>query len=327
VKNEVCELLGIDYPIVQGGMAWVADHNIAAAVSNGGGFGLIAAGNADAAFVRGEIAKARELTDKPFGVNIMLLNPATEEIMAMVIEEKIAAVTTGAGNPGKYVAGLKAAGVKVMPVVASVALAIRMERAGADAIIAEGTEGGGHIGEITTMVLTPQVADAVTIPTICAGGVADGRGIAAAFMLGAKGVQIGTRFLVAKECNISQEYKDMVLKAKDTDTVATGRTTGHPVRILKNRMSKEVLKLEKEGIEPEEFENKLAGTLRMAVKDGDVVNGSVMSGQSAGLVKKEQTAAEIIEEMFKEAGEIYESRSNFFGSGGAVPGNGAGAIR
>ncbi|MDR1067615.1 MAG: enoyl-[acyl-carrier-protein] reductase FabK, partial [Clostridiales Family XIII bacterium] len=303
--NEICELLAVRYPVIQGGMAWVADHHIAAAVSNGGGFGLIAAGNADAEFVRGEIAKARELTDKPFGVNIMLLNPAVCEIMAMVAEEKVAAVTTGAGNPGKYVAGLKAAGVKVMPVVASVALAVRMERAGADAVIAEGTEAGGHIGEITTMVLTPQVADAVSIPTICAGGVADGRGVAAAFMLGAKGVQVGTRFLAAKECNIAQEYKDMILKAKDTDTVATGRSTGHPVRILKNRMAKEVLRLEKNGIDPEEFEKRLAGTLRMAVRDGDVVHGSVMAGQSAGLVAKEQTAAEIISEMFKEAGDIY----------------------
>jgi enoyl-[acyl-carrier protein] reductase II len=327
LKNEICELLGIDFPIIQGGMAWVADHNIAAAVSNGGGFGLIAAGNADAEFVRGEIAKTRELTDKPFGVNIMLLNPAVDEIMAMVVEEKIAAVTTGAGNPGKYVAALKDAGVKVLPVVASVALAIRMERAGANAVIAEGTEAGGHIGELTTMVLTPQVADAVTIPTICAGGIADGRGVAAAFMLGAKGVQLGTRFLLAKECNIAREYKDMVLKAKDTDTVATGRSTGHPVRILKNRMSKEVLKLEKQGIDPEEFENRLAGTLRMAVKDGDVVNGSVMSGQSAGLVTKEQTAAEIIEELFRESGEIYESRSNFFGSGSAVSGDGQNSLR
>ncbi|MDR2610120.1 MAG: enoyl-[acyl-carrier-protein] reductase FabK [Clostridiales Family XIII bacterium] len=305
--NEICKLLGIRYPIIQGGMAWVADHHIAAAVSNGGGLGLIAAGNADAEFVRGEIRKARELTDKPFGVNIMLLNPAVDEIMALVREERIAAVTTGAGNPGKYVAGLKEAGVKVLPVVASVALAVRMERAGADAVIAEGTEAGGHIGELTTMVLTPQVADAVEIPVVAAGGVADGRGVAAAVMLGAKGVQVGTRFLAAHECNISQAYKDMVLKAKDTDTVATGRSTGHPVRILKNRMAKEVLSLEKTGIDPEEFENRLAGTLRMAVKDGDVVHGSVMAGQSAGLVKKEQTAAEIIEEMFTEASALLKA--------------------
>ena len=320
--NEITQLLGTKYPIIQGGMAWVANHKIAAAVSNGGGLGLIAAGSAPAEFVLGEIKKARELTDKPFGVNVMLLNPAVDEVMEMLVEEKVSAVTTGAGNPGKYIEKLKAVGTKVIPVVASVALAIRLERIGVDAVVAEGSEAGGHIGEISTMALVPQVVDALSIPVIAAGGIADGRGVAAAFMLGAKGIQVGTRFLSAYECDISQEYKDLILKAKDSDITVTGRSTGHPCRVVKNRMVKEVLKLEKEGITAEEFEEKLAGTLRAAVVDGDVVYGSVMSGHVAGLVKKEQPAAEIIEEMFREAKEIYESRSDFFGTGCTVPGNG-----
>jgi enoyl-[acyl-carrier protein] reductase II len=306
--EDIRTLIGIRYPIIQGGMAWVADYHIASAVSNGGGLGLIAAGNADADFVRSQIAKTRGLTDKPFGVNVMLLNPAVDEIMAMLAEERVAAVTTGAGNPGKYIPALKDAGIKVLPVVASVALAVRLARVGADAVIAEGTEAGGHIGELTTMALVPQVVDAVDIPVIAAGGIADGRGIAAAFMLGASGVQVGTRFLAATECNISRAYKEMVIKAKDSDTVATGRSTGHPVRVLKNRMAKEVLSMEKTGIDPEEFEQRLAGTLRLAVVDGDVANGSVMAGQVAGLVRKEQPAAEIIEEMFAEAQTTFESK-------------------
>jgi enoyl-[acyl-carrier protein] reductase II len=234
--------------------------------------------------------------------------------MEMLCAERPAAVTTGAGNPGKYMAALKRAGVKVIPVVASVALAVRLARSGADAVIAEGQEAGGHIGEATTMALTPQVADAVDIPVIAAGGIGDGRGAAAAFMLGARGIQVGTRFLVARECTVSQNYKDVILKAKDTDTTVTGRSTGHPVRVLKNRMTKEILSLEKGGLDPEEFEERMAGTLRAAVKDGDVTRGSVMSGQIAGLVKREQTAAEIIEEIFREVWEVYESRTVICGA-------------
>jgi enoyl-[acyl-carrier protein] reductase II len=313
--DDIGVLLGIRYPIIQGGMAWIADSSLASAVSNGGGLGLIAAGNADADTVREEIRKTKSLTDKPFGVNVMLLNPHVDAIMDMLRAERPAVVTTGAGNPGKYMAALKDAGIKVIPVIASVALAVRLARGGADAVVAEGQEAGGHIGEATTMALVPQVASAVDIPVIAAGGIGDGRGAAAAFMLGALGLQVGTRFLVAHECTISREYKDMILKAKDTDTTVTGRSTGHPVRVLKNRMTKEILSLESAGkIEPEEFEQRMAGTLRAAVKDGDVVRGSVMSGQIAGLVRKEQTAAEIIEEIFREVNEIYESRSFICGA-------------
>jgi len=318
----ICELLGIEYPIIQGAMAWIADASLASAVSNAGGLGIIASGNAEAEWVLSEIRRTRELTKKPFGVNVMLLNPHADEIMDVICEEGVPVVTTGAGNPGKYIPKLKEHGIKVIPVIASVALAIRVERAGADAVIAEGQEAGGHIGESTTMALVPQVVDAVKIPVIAAGGIADGRGIAAAYMLGAKGVQVGTRFLVAKECTISQNYKDMILKAKDTDTVATGRSTGHPVRVLKNKLARDILALEKQGADPSEIEKLGTGSLRAAVKDGDVVNGSVMSGQIAGLVCKEQTAKEMIEEMFKEAAEIYENRVAICRSGGAVPGNG-----
>ncbi|MDR2088802.1 MAG: enoyl-[acyl-carrier-protein] reductase FabK [Clostridiales Family XIII bacterium] len=317
-REDIGALLGIEYPIIQGGMAWIADSSLASAVSGGGGLGLIAAGNADADFVRAEIRRTRALTDKPFGVNVMLLNPHVDAIMDMLCEEKPAAVTTGAGNPGKYIARLKDAGIKVIPVVASVALAVRLARNGADAVVAEGQEAGGHIGEATTMALTPQVADAVDIPVVAAGGIGDGRGAAAAFMLGAKGIQVGTRFLVARECTVSQAYKDMILKAKDSDTAVTGRSTGHPVRVLKNRMTKEILSLEGKGLSPEEFEQRMAGTLRAAVKDGDVTHGSVMSGQIAGLVRREQTAAEIIEEIFREVKEIYESRAFICGAGRAV---------
>ena len=306
--ENICELLGIEYPIIQGAMAWIADASLASAVSNAGGLGIVACGNADANWVRSEIRKTKELTDKPFGVNVMLLNPHTDEIMEVICEEGVAVVTTGAGNPGKYIPKLKEHGIKVIPVVAAVALAIRVERVGADAVIAEGLESGGHIGEATTMALVPQVVDAVNIPVIAAGGIADGRGIAAAFMLGAKGVQIGTRFLVAQECTVSRNYKDMILKAKDSDTVATGRSTGHPVRVIKNKLAREILALEKQCADPSEIEKIGTGALRAAVKDGDMVMGSVMSGQIAGLVCKEQTAKEMIEEMFKEAAEIYEDR-------------------
>lgn len=319
---DICELLGIEYPILQGGMAWIADASLASAVSNAGGLGIVACGNADADYVRSEIRKTKELTKKPFGVNVMLLNPHTDAIMDVICEEGVAVVTTGAGNPGKYIPKLKEHGIKVIPVVASVALAIRVERVGADAIIAEGLESGGHIGEATTMALLPQVIDAVSIPVIAAGGIADGRGICAAYMLGAKGVQIGTRFLVARECTVSQNYKDMILKAKDSDTVATGRSTGHPVRVIKNKLAREILSMEKKNVDPSEIEKLGTGALRAAVKDGDVVNGSVMSGQIAGLICKEQTAKEIIEEMFKEVAEIYENRIAICRSGSTVHRNG-----
>ncbi|MGI6204418.1 MAG: enoyl-[acyl-carrier-protein] reductase FabK [Anaerovoracaceae bacterium] len=305
---DICEILGTRYPIIQGAMARIADAELAAAVSNGGGLGIIASGGAPADWLRGEIAKARSLTDRPFGVNLMLLSENIDELVDVVCDEKVSVVTTGAGNPGKYMEKLKGAGIKVIPVVASCALAVRMQRAGADAVVAEGTEAGGHIGEIATMALTPQVVDAVDIPVICAGGVADGRGLAAAFMLGAKGVQVGTRFLSADECNIAPEYKEAILKAKDTSTTATGRRFGHPVRCLRNKLTRRVLKLEAEGGTEEEMNEMCTGSLSAAVVRGDVENGSVMSGQVAGLVKKTQPAAEIIREMFEEAAEIYKSR-------------------
>jgi enoyl-[acyl-carrier protein] reductase II len=306
--KEITKLFGIAYPILQGGMAWIADADLAAAVSEGGGLGIVAAGGADADIVRAQVRKARSLTEKPFGVNVMLMSPFVDDIMEMLIEEQVSVVVTGAGNPGKYMARLKAAGILIVPVVASVALAQRVARSGADAVVCEGTEAGGHIGETTTMVLVPQVVDAVDIPVIAAGGIADGRGVAAACMLGASGVQVGTRFLVAEECNVAAAYKEQILKAKDTATVATGRSTGHPVRVIKNKLTKEVLSLEKQGIDPEAFEAKMAGSLRAAAMDGDVEYGSVMSGQIAGLVRKRQPAAEIIREMFAEAAEICESR-------------------
>ncbi|MBU3091092.1 enoyl-[acyl-carrier-protein] reductase FabK [Clostridium sp. CM028] len=297
------EDLGVKYPIIQGGMAWVADSSLASAVSNAGGLGIIAAANAPVDYIRNEIRKAKKLTDKPFGVNIMLLSDNAEEIAQLVCEEGIKVVTTGAGNPGKYMELWKSHGIKVIPVVPSVALAKRMERAGADAVIAEGCESGGHIGELTTMALVPQVVDGVSIPVIAAGGVGDGRGIAAAFMLGAQGVQVGTRFLVADECTIHEKYKKKVLAAKDIDSVVTGRPTGHPVRALKNRLSRQFQKLEKENAPVEELEALGRGCLQRAVKEGDIEMGSVVAGQIAGLVKKEQSCREIIEEMFAEAEE------------------------
>lgn len=295
--------LGIKYPLIQGGMAWVSDSQLAAAVSNAGGLGLIAAANAPTEYIRQEIRKAKELTDKPFGVNIMLLSENAEEITRLVCEEGVKVVATGAGSPGKYIKMWKEHGITVIPVVASVAMARRMEKEGADAVVAEGGESGGHIGELTTMALLPQVIDAVQIPVIAAGGIGDGRGIAAAFMLGASGVQIGTRFLVAKECSVHQNYKDRVIKAKDIDTAVTGRSTGHPVRVLRNKLSRQYEELERNGATPEQLEALGAGALRKAVKDGDMDYGSVMSGQIAGLIKKEQTCQEIIEEMFAQAKE------------------------
>lgn len=297
MKTKITEMLGIEYPIIQGGMAWVAEHHLAAAVSEAGGLGLIGGANAPGEVVREEIRKARELTKKPFGVNVMLMSPYAADVAKVVVEEGVKVVTTGAGDPSKYMDMWKNAGVKVIPVVASVALAKRMERYGADAVVAEGCESGGHIGEATTMTLVPQVVDAVSVPVIAAGGIADGRGIAAAFMLGAEAVQMGTRFLVAKECTVHQNYKDRVLKAKDIDSTVTGRTHGHPVRCLRNQMTREYLKLENEGKSFEELEYLTLGTLRKAVQEGDVQNGTVMAGQIAGMVAKEQTCKEMIEEM------------------------------
>jgi len=301
MKTEITELLGIEYPIIQGGMAWVAEHNLAAAVSNAGGLGLIGAASAPPEIVRQEIIKCRELTDKPFGVNVMLLNPNADEVAKIVVEEGVKVVTTGAGSPSKYMSMWKEAGVKVIPVVASVAMAKMMERAGADAVVAEGMESGGHIGQTTTMALVPQVVDAVNIPVIAAGGIGDGRGIAAAFMLGAKAVQIGTRFVVADESIVHENYKDKVVKASDIDSVVTGQSTGHPVRSIRNNMTKQYLKLEKEGAEFMELEKLTLGSLRNAVIDGDVVNGTVMAGQIAGLIKAKQSCKEIIEEMMGQA--------------------------
>lgn len=301
MKTRVTELLGIEKPIIQGGMAWVAESHLAAAVSNAGGFGLIGAANAPADVVRNYIHEARELTDKPFGVNIMLMSPFAEDIAQLVTEEKVAAVTTGAGNPEKYMAQWKAACIKVIPVIASVALAKRMERVGADAVVAEGTESGGHIGQATTMTLVPQVVDAVQIPVIAAGGIGDGRGMAAAFMLGAEAVQMGTRFCVADECVIHDKYKDRILKAKDIDSEVTGRSHGHPVRGLRNKMTREYLKLEAEGASFEQLENLTLGGLRKAVVEGDTDNGSVLAGQIAGMITKRQSCQEIVDEVMDQA--------------------------
>lgn len=278
-------------------MAWVAEHHLAAAVSEAGGFGLIGAASAPPEIVREEIRKAKELTDKPFGVNIMLLNPNADEVAKIVVEEGIQAVTTGAGNPEKYMSMWKEAGVKVIPVVASVAMAKRMERYGADAVVAEGMEAGGHIGNQTTMALIPQIVDAVNIPVIAAGGIGDGRGIAASFMLGAEGVQMGTRFVVADESIVHENYKNRIVKAKDIDSVVTGQSTGHPVRCLRNQMTKEYIKKEQEGVPFEELERMTLGSLRKAVMDGDILNGTVMAGQIAGLVSKRQSCKEILQEI------------------------------
>lgn len=301
MKTKVTELLQIEYPIIQGGMAWVAEHHLAAAVSEAGGFGLIGAASAPPEIVREEIRKAKELTDKPFGVNIMLLNPNADEVAKIVVEEGIQAVTTGAGNPEKYMPMWKEAGVKVIPVVASVAMAKRMKRYGADAVVAEGMEAGGHIGNQTTMALIPQIVDAVNIPVIAAGGIGDGRGVAASFMLGAEGVQMGTRFVVADESIVHDNYKDRIVKAKDIDSVVTGQSTGHPVRCLRNQMTKEYIKKEQEGVPFEELERMTLGSLRKAVMDGDILNGTVMAGQIAGLVSKRQSCKEILQEIMTEA--------------------------
>lgn len=301
MKTRVTELLGIEYPIIQGGMAWVAEYHLAAAVSNAGGLGLIGAASAPAEVVREQIKEARKLTDKPFGVNIMLMNPNADEVAKVIVEEGVKVVTTGAGNPAKYMQMWKEADVKVIPVVASVALAKLMERAGADAVVAEGMESGGHIGAATTMTLVPQVVDAVQIPVIAAGGIADGRGFAAAMMLGAEAVQMGTRFVVATEAITHSNYKEKVIKAKDIDSEVTGMSHGHPIRQLRNKMTREYLKLEKDGAPFEELEHLTLGSLRKAVMEGDVVNGTVMAGQIAGLIKKEQSCQEMITEIMAEA--------------------------
>ena len=307
MKTRITELLGIEYPIIQGGMAWVAESHLAAAVSAAGGFGIIGSATAPAETVRNMIHEIKERTDKPFGINIMLMSPYADEVAALAAEEHVAAVTTGAGNPGRFMEMWKNAGVKVIPVVASVAMAKMLERAGADAVVAEGCESGGHIGNITTMALLPQVVDAVDIPVIGAGGIADGRGAAAAFMLGAEAVQMGTRFVVADESIVHDNYKNRIIAAKDIDSEVTGRSTGHPVRVLRNKMSKEYLKLEGSGISIEELEKMTAGSLRAAVVDGDVTNGSVMAGEIAGLIKQRQSCAEIINDVMSEMEALFKS--------------------
>lgn len=300
MKTRLTELLGTEYPIIQGGMAWVAEHHLAAGVSEAGGLGLIGAASAPGEWVREQVRKAKALTQKPFGVNIMLMSPYADEVAKIIVEEGVQVVTTGAGSPEKYMSMWKEAGIKVIPVVASVALARRMERCGADAVVAEGMEAGGHIGESTTMALVPQVANAVEIPVVAAGGIADGRGIAAAFMLGAQGVQMGTCFVVTKESQVHENYKKCIIKAKDIDTRVTGRSTGHPVRAIRNQMTREYLRREQEGASFEELENLTLGGLRKAVVDGDVVSGSVMSGQIAGLVKEELSCEELIQKLVRE---------------------------
>lgn len=310
MKTRITELLGIEKPIIQGGMAWVAESHLAAAVSAAGGFGILGSATAPAEVVAKWIKEIKETTDKPFGINIMLMSPYAAEVAALAAEEKVAAVTTGAGNPGQFMKMWKDAGVKVMPVVASVAMAKMLERAGADAIIAEGCESGGHIGSTTTMALLPQVVDAVSVPVIGAGGIGDGRGIAAAFMLGAEAVQMGTRFLVATEAITHENYKNKVIACKDIDSTVTGMSTGHPVRLIRNQMTRDYLKKEAEGASFEELEALTVGSLRNAVVDGDVVNGSVMAGQIAGMVKKKQSCQEILDELMSETEALLGTAGN-----------------
>ena len=304
LKTPLCDLLGIEKPVFQGGMAWIADASLAAAVSEAGGLGIIAAMNANADWLRDQIHELRRRTDKPFGVNVMLMSPFADEVAQVVIDEKVPVVVTGAGNPRKYMPAWIGAGIKVIPVVASVALAKLVARAGASAVVAEGTESGGHIGELTTMVLVPQVVDAVDIPVLAAGGIADGRGVAAAFMLGAQGVQVGTRFLVADECTVAEPYKELVLKAKDISTRATGRSTGHPVRALKTRFTNEYAKLEAEGADPDKLAEFGTGALRRAAKDGDVERGSFLCGQVAGMVRERQSAADIVDDLVSDGEKV-----------------------
>ncbi|AVX20176.1 MAG: enoyl-[acyl-carrier-protein] reductase FabK [Bacillota bacterium] len=304
-KTPLCDLLGIEYPIFQGGMAWVATAELAAAVSEAGGLGIIGSGHAPAEWVQDQIRQVKERTSKPFGVNVMLMSPHVKEVMEVIVREKVAVVTTGAGNPGVYMPALREAGIRVIPVVASVALAQRLERQGVDAIIAEGTESGGHVGELTTMALVPQVVDAVRVPVIAAGGIADGRQFLAALALGAVGVQMGTRFMCASECTIHPAVKEQILKAKDRDTVVTGRSTGHPVRVIKNKLARQFEEMEKRCAPPEEIEKLGVGKMRAAMIDGDVEYGSLMAGQVAAMVKKIQPAAEIIREIVQEAEAVH----------------------
>ncbi|QSX05544.1 enoyl-[acyl-carrier-protein] reductase FabK [Sedimentibacter sp. zth1] len=311
IKTPICELLGIKYPIFQGGMAWIADGKLAAAVSNAGGLGIISAMNAGTDYLKEQIDIARNLTDKPFGVNIMLMSPHVEEIAQIVVDEKIPVVVTGAGNPGKYIKQWLDADIKVIPVVASVAMAKLMTRAGASAIIAEGGESGGHVGDVTTMCLIPQVCDSTTLPVIAAGGIADGRGVSAVFMLGAQGVQLGTKFLVAKECSVHQNYKEKVLKATDISTITTGKRLGHPVRSIKNPFSRDYFKAEYSSISEEELEAMGVGSLRLAAIEGDEKKGCFLSGQIAGMITKEQTAKEIIEEIFEETEKILKGANKW----------------
>ena len=311
IRSAICEMLGIDYPVFQGGMAWIADGKLAAAVSNGGGLGIIAAGNAPGDYVREQIRAARKITGKPIGVNIMLLSPFADEVAKVVTEEKVEVVTTGAGNPSKYIRDWTAAGIKVIPVVASVAMAKLMTRLGASALIAEGGESGGHVGELTTMVLVPQVCDATTLPVIAAGGIADGRGVAAAFMLGAQGVQMGTRFLSAYECSVHSAYKEKILKATDLCTMVTGKRLGHPVRSLRTPFARNYARAEYGGMPDDELEALGAGALRRAVQEGDSEKGCFLSGQIAAIVRKEQPAAEIVREVMEEAEPILRRASQW----------------
>lgn len=303
ISTRLTRLLGIEHPIIQGGMAWTATAELAAAVSNAGGVGIIGAGLMPTDLLREQIRNAKSLTDRPFGVNLMLLTPHIDELVQLVLDEHVPVVTTGAGNPGKYMAAFKDEGIKVLPIAPSVALAKRMESIGADAIIGEGMEAGGHIGELTTMVLTPQLVDAVSVPVIAAGGIADGRGMAAAFALGAEGVQIGTRFMCAEECTIHPSVKEQVVKAKDRDTVVTGRSTGHPVRVIKNKLARQIMELDREN-RPEDIETLGSGKLALAMRDGDTQMGSLMAGQSAAMVCKIEPAAAIVNELISDAEKV-----------------------
>ncbi|MEG0612356.1 MAG: enoyl-[acyl-carrier-protein] reductase FabK [Clostridium sp.] len=311
-KSDICGILGIKYPIIQGAMAWIADSSLASSVSNAGGLGIIAAGSNLPENVRIEIRRAKELTDKPFGVNIMLLSDNADEVAKIVCEEGVSVVTTGAGNPGKYMDMWKSHNIKVIPVVASTGLAKRMERSGADMIIAEGCEAGGHIGELTTMALLPQVVDAVNIPVIAAGGIGDSRGMVASLALGASGFQVGTRFLVANECTVHENYKKKIIESKDIDSIVTARSTGHPIRVLRNKLSREYIKLEKEGTSEEELQRLGVGALKRAVIDGDVNNGSVMAGQIAALIKKQESCEDIIKDFVEGTERLLKALSNNF---------------
>lgn len=315
IKTRICELINIEYPIFQGGMAWVSTGELVAAVSESGGLGIIGSGQAPADWLRTEIRKVKAITNKPYGVNVMLMSQFVDDVMQVILDERVPVITTGAGNPGKYVPMLKEIGTKVIPVVASVALAKRLEKAGVDALIAEGMESGGHIGEIGTFPLVPQVVDAVKIPVIAAGGIVDGRGLIAALALGAEGVQMGTRFMCAEECTVSPHIKEKIIKARDRSTVITGRSTGHPVRCLENGFTREIDQHEREGMPPEELMKLGVGRLRLAMVNGDIVNGSIMAGQIAGAVHRIEPAADIIQDIMQSAEREYKRLSARFGNG------------